>query len=211
MKIANIVYENELVNHTNVGYVNYYKGHTPYEKLDNTLPTLYVGWSFMKASNPDNEIIKNADILKKKIVANELYWECSYEESKASHIRGVDNFVNLAPNFYFQPKYNYINFDPIFFQIVDIQSLFDALPKKFDVLYNYRNEMIYLLLENKIFGVDLRMYDYFKFDTNDVIKGLSERSTIVHNDLDGMIFLNHYKIFPNFNLLRRYIITILPK
>ena len=211
MKICNIVYENELVNHTNVEYVNYYKGHTPYEKLDNTLPTLYVGWSFMKACNPDNEIIKNADILKKKIVANELYWECSYEESKASHIRGVDNFVSLAPNFYFQPKYNYINFDPIFFQIADIQSLFDALPKKFDVLYNYRNEMIYLLFENKIFGVDLKMYDYFRFDTNDVIKGLSERSTIVHNDLDGMIFLNHYKIFPNFNLLRRYLITILSK
>lgn len=209
MKIANVVYENELVNHTNVEYVNYYKGPTQYEKLDNTLPTLYVGWSFMKACNPDNEIIQNADILKKKIIANELYWECSFEESKASHIRGVDNFVNLAPNFYFQPKYSYVNFDPVFFQIVDIQGLLDALPKKFDAVYNYKNEMIYILLEKKIWGIDLRMYDYFKFDTNEMIRGLSERSTAVHTDLDGMIYLNHYKIFPNFNLLKRYLITIL--
>jgi hypothetical protein len=211
MKIANIVYENELVNHTNVEYVNYYKGPTQYEKLDNTLPTLYVGWSFMKACNPDNLVIHGADILKKKIVGNELYWECSYEESKASHVRGVDNFVNLAPNFYFQPKYKYINLDPVFFQIVDVQGLFDVLPKKIDVVYNYKNEMIYVKFENNIWGIDLRMYDYFKFDTNDIIKGLLERSAIVHDDLDGMIYLNHYKIFPNFNLLRRYLITILSK
>jgi hypothetical protein len=211
MKIANIVYENELVNHTNVEYVNYYKGLTQYEKLDNTQPTLYVGWSFMKACNPDNEIIRNADILRKKIIANELYWEFSFEESKASHIRGVDNFVNLAPTFYFQPKYVYVNLDPVFFQVVDIQGLFDVLPKKIDVAYNYRNEMIYVLFENKITGIDLRMYDYFKFDTNDIIKRLSERSAIMHNDLDGMMYLNHYKIFPNFNLLKRYLITILPK
>jgi len=209
MKIANVVYENELVNHTNVEYVNYFKGPTQYEKLDNTLPTLYVGWSFMKACNPDNEIIQNADILRKKIVANELYWECSFEESKASHVRGVDNFVNLAPNFYFQPKYVYVNLDPVFFQIADVQGLFDVLPKKIDVVYNYKNEMIYVLFENKITGIDLRMYDYFKFDTNDIIKRLSERSTKIHNDLDCMIYLNHYKIFPNFNLLRRYLITIL--
>jgi len=71
MIIANIVYEKELVNHVEVEYINYYRGLTEYDKLDKSLPTLYVGWSFMKSCNPNNEIIQNANILHKKIVANE--------------------------------------------------------------------------------------------------------------------------------------------
>jgi hypothetical protein len=74
MKIANIIYEKELVNHTKVEYVNYINEKIEYEKIGNNLPTLYVGWSFMKECNLKNEIIKNADILKKKIITNELYW-----------------------------------------------------------------------------------------------------------------------------------------
>ena len=68
MKIANIIHEKELVNHTKAEYVNYINKPTAYEDLDTTLPTLYVGWSLMKDSNPKNELIQNADILKKKIV-----------------------------------------------------------------------------------------------------------------------------------------------
>jgi hypothetical protein len=49
MKIANVIYEKELVNHTIVDYVNYINVATEYDSLDKTLPTLYVGWSFMKA------------------------------------------------------------------------------------------------------------------------------------------------------------------
>ena len=68
MKIANIVYEKNLVNHTKVDYINYVNGEVKYNNLDTSLPTLYVGWSFMKQCNPDNEIIQNANILYKKII-----------------------------------------------------------------------------------------------------------------------------------------------
>ena len=164
MKIANIIYEKELVNHTEVEYVNYYKGPKEYYTLDQTLPTLYVGWSFMKACNPNNPIIQNAVILHKKIVANELYWECSFEESKSSHIKGINNFISAVPQFYFTPKFSYINLDPIFFQIIDIQGLLDVVPKEIDMMYNFKNEMLYLLAGNKITGIDLKMYGFFQFN-----------------------------------------------
>src|ERR1035437_9527580 len=99
MKIANVIYEKELVNHIKSEYINYFNEPVEYNKLNELfqhenyshlmppqsyelLPTLYVGWSFMKICNPNNEIIKNANILHKKIVSNELYWEYRSEERR---------------------------------------------------------------------------------------------------------------------------------
>jgi hypothetical protein len=216
MKIANIIYEKELVNHTEVEYINYYKGPQEYDKLDKTLPTLYVGWSFMKFCNPGNQIIQHADILKKKIISNELYWECSFEESKQSHVRGVENFVNAVPQFYFGPKYGYVNLDPVFFQIVDIEGLMDVLPKEIQTSYCFKDEMLYVLGLNNlsrmcIWGINLKMYEFFKFNLVEIKEQISIRSAVYMNDMDGQMYLNQYKILPNFNLLKRYLITILSK
>ena len=208
MKIGNIIYEKELVNHTKVDYINYITGLTEYNSLDKTLPTLYVGWSFMKACNPKNELIQHADILKKKIISNELYWECNFEESKSSHVRGVENFVNAVPQFYFSPKYMFVNLDPVFFQIVDVQGILDYLPKEIDKLYNYKNEMLYVLVENKISGINLKMYDFFKINPEEIIQSLRQRTKSCLFDSDGGTYQSYYKVLPNFTLLKRYLITI---
>jgi len=211
MKIANVVYEKELVNHTMVEYINYHKGTLEYNSIDVKLPTLYVGWSFMKKCNPNNEIILHADILKKKIVTNELYWEFSFDESKASHVKGIDSFVNIAPQFYFTPKYQFVNLDPVFFQITEIEDLMAVLPKEIDVTYNFKDEMIYVLKDNKIWAINLKMYEFFKFNIAEIKEYISIRSAVYMNDMDGQMYLNQYKIFPNFQLLKRYMVVILTK
>jgi hypothetical protein len=211
MKIANVIHEKPLVNHTAVEYVNYIDKSTAYDTLDHSLPTLYVGWSFMKECNPNNEIIQNADILKKKIITNELYWEFSFEESKPSHVKGVQSFVNVAPQFYFQPKYIYTNLDPVFFQITDVEGLMDVLLKGFDRVYNFKDEMLYILKDNKIWGINLKMYEFFKFSITDIIERVCERSTETVRDGDGMLYVTQYKIFPNFTHLKRYLVVILTK
>jgi len=209
MKIGNIIYEKELVNHTKVEYVNYFNEQKIYNDLDKTLPTLYVGWSFMKACNPNNPIIQNADILKKRIIINELYWEFNFTESKPSHVKGVDKFAGIVPQFYFIPKYKYTNLDPVFFQLKDINDLMDVLPKKIDKLYNYKNEMIYLQKDNNIWGISLSMFSFFNFNIDEIKNSLSERTSILNIDLDGNIYQLYYRIFPNFELLKRFIITVL--
>ena len=212
MKIANIIHEKELVNHTKAEYINYYN--EPIIYLDGSLPTLYVGWSFMKASNPLNPIIQNADILRKKIITNELYWEFNFQESKASHIKGVDKFAGLAPEFYFKPRYTYTNLCPVFFQLKDIQDLMDVIPKEIDYIYQYKSDMIYLLKGNKITGINIKMYEFFKFDINDMIHRLGQRLKTGHEyitDFEGEIYQSYYKIFPKFELLKRYLVTILSK
>jgi hypothetical protein len=211
MKIANVIYEAELVNHTKAEYINYYNEPKVYNDLDKSLPTLYVGWSFMKACNPDDDIIQNADILKKKIITNELYWEFSFRESKPSHVKGVDKFAGLAPQFYFSPKYIYTNLDPVFFQLKDVEDLMDVCPKKIDTSYNYKNEMFYILKDNKIWGIDLRMYQFFQFNLEEILEKIGTRTTTLFTDLQGETYQTYYKIFPNFELLKRYIVAILSK
>ena len=215
MKIANIIYEKDLVNHTKVDYINYYNEPIEYDKIDKTLPTLYVGWLFMKKCNPDNEIIQNANILHNKIVGNELYWEFSYLENKTTHVKGVNNFTNSVPQFYFSPKYTYVNLDPVFFQLAYIDDLMDVLPKKIDVMYNYKNEMVYILSRhpegNRISGINLKMYEFFKFNPNEILLRIKDRTTEIHVDLEGEIYQKYYKILPNFQQLKRYVITILTK
>lgn len=208
MKIANIIHEKELVNHVESDYINYFNEPKSYDDLDKSLPTLYVGWSFMKSCNPDNNIIQNADILKKKIITNELYWEFSFTESKASHVKGVNTFTGLAPEFYFKPKYTYTNLDPVFFQLKDINDLMDVCPKKIDNCYNYKNEMLYLLVENKIWGINLNMYSFFLFNVNDILVKISGRTKSTISDIDGSYYQKYYKIFPNFEHLKRYIVTL---
>lgn len=215
MKIANIIHEKDLVNHTKVDYINYYNEEIGYDSIDKSLPTLYVGWTFMKKCNPDNEIIQNANILHNKIISNELYWEFSYNENKSSHVKGVNNFSELAPKFYFSPKYTYVNLDPVFFQIGYIDDLMDVLPRKIDSLYNYKNEMIYILSKhpegNRISGINLKMYEFFRFKPDEIINRISERTTQIYHDLEGETYQKYYKILPNFQQLKRYIITILTK
>lgn len=211
MKIANIVYEKELVNHTKIEYINYINEPLEYEKLDKSLPTLYVGWSFMKNCNPNNSVIQNADILYKKIITNELYWEMSFDENKQSHINGIERFINSAPQFYFTPQFTYTNLDPVFFQIKDVQDLMDVIPKNIKASYNFKNEIIYLLDDNKIWGINLLFYKYFKFNIEEIITQLSLRTKSSNYDYEGTDYMKYYKIFPNFTLLKRYIVFILSK
>ena len=212
MKIGNVIYENELVNHVKSDYINYFNEPKSYDDLDKSLPTLYVGWSFMKSCNKDNNIIQNADILKKKIITNELYWEFSFLESKSSHVKGVNTFAGLAPQFYFKPKYTYTNLDPVFFQLKDVDDLMDVVPKEINSIYQYKNEMIYLLFENNIWGINLNMFKFFKFDVNDIMHRVGDRLKINHeytNDFEGEVYQSKYKIFPNFEHLKRFVVTLL--
>lgn len=211
MKIANVVHDSELVNHTKVQYVNYINEPKSYNEMDKTLPTLYVGWSFMKVCNPDNKIIQNADILNKQIINNELYWEFSFIENKPSHVKGVDNFVSIAPELYFSPKYKYVNIDPVFHNLKTIDDFINVIPKEIDVSYNYKNEMIYLLSNNIIYGINLQFYDFFRFDVDQIIENLLIRTTVAHIDLNAETYQHFYKIFPNYTRLKRYLVTILSK
>ncbi|MFW6225593.1 MAG: hypothetical protein ACOC3V_01375 [bacterium] len=211
MKIGNIIYDGELVTHDMVDYINYIKKPIKFIDIANDLPTLYVGWSFMKETNTDCEIISNADILKKKIISGKLYWEFNFDEHKSSHVNGINRFVSKLPEIYFRFRYKYVDLDPIFFQITDTDELFDVLPKKIDLCYNYKDDILYVLSNDVIFGININTYTYFKFDESIIKKRINDRCDKYINDIDGDIYTKYNKKFPDFYMIRRYIPVILSK
>jgi len=209
MKIANIIYDDELINHTQVDYINYYKGEFNYEDVNGNLPTLYVGWSFMKKCNPHNPIIQNVDILKKRIITNQLYWEFSFIESKSSHVKGVNSFTRKCLDLYYSSKYKYINLDPIFFQISDTLEVLDVLPKKIDACYMYKNDILYILNGYNVWGINLNQYVFFNYDVNHIIEVIIDRTDKFYKDSDGEYYLKYYKLFPEYDRLKRYMVIML--
>lgn len=210
-KIANVIYEKELVNHTKCEYIEYIKEPISIEKINNQVPTIYVGWNFFKNANKTNELPSKVNILDKRIVSNELYWEFSFDENKSEHVNGVEIFTKKAPEYYFKTRYRYTNIDPVFFNIYDINDLEQLFPKKIDYYYQYKSSMIYFLHGNNITGIDLEMYGFFDFNTNQIIELIKSRSIDGCVDEPNNIYQSYYKIFPEFEYLKRYLVVLLSK
>jgi len=209
MKIANIVYESELVNHVEVEFINYYRGDTVPSSIDFDLPTLYVGWSFIKNNITNSDTREKLSILETIIVPNKLYWEFAFSENKTSHIKGVNKFVNLAPRFYFESRYKYFVIDPVISNIYTTNEIIDHLVGDIDTMYNYKNEMLYLLSGETIMGIDLKMFEFFKFSPDEIILEISKRTKASLIDLEGISYQQYLRIFPNFSYLKRYLVIIL--
>ena len=230
MILGNVIYKDELVNHEKVEYINYIQKPINFRELNTDIPTLYVGWFNMKELNQNDLLIQNQPILDKKIISNVLYWDFSFKENKGQHVEGVNYFVHNVPYYYFRPRYNYVNIDPVFFGINDLDDLNNILAKQYSAIYNYKGEMVYLLKTGKadepnwnnntrlygdaaIVGIDLNMYEHFEFNIDALLQLLYKKVPTEHiyNDFDGEIYEKHYKTFPDFDDLKRYLIVLLSK
>jgi len=216
MVLGNIIYQDELVNHKKVEYLNYVQSPISFRELNTDIPTLIVGWYGLKENNSEHELIQAQSILDKKIISNVLYWEFSFKENKGQHVEGVNKFVVNAPEYYFKPRYNYVNIDPVFFGISSIDDLNNMLAKEYDAVYNFKGKMLYLLRKEEnnnssIIGIDLDMYEHFEFNMDELIQTLHKKVPIdqIHNDFDGELHENYYKKFPYFDQLKRYMVVFL--
>lgn len=220
MKIGNIIHKEELVNHTPVDYINYVNisnefDHKNLKEYNNILPTLYVGWGLVK-NIYNNSSDQEVSILNKEIITNKQYWEFSFSENKSEHINGVQDFVTSAPYIYFNNRCSYEFINPIFLDLRDVDDLFgvDFLPKKFDVYLNYMDSVLYLLnidLDDKIYGFDLKLFNYLGFDTTQITNHLKTLSGVVINDLDGKKVQEWLEYFNSTKDIIKYMPVILNK
>lgn len=202
-KIGNIVYDSELINHDQLSYINYYENIFD-GRIDYSLPTLFVGWINLKNSFTSIDL----DILNKEIVANKQYWEFSFNENKASHVNGVIDFVNNLPKYFFEGTYSFTSIDPIFDVLRNNDDLLNLIDFNIDRIYNYKNESIFLLSEDRVIGIDLRVFKFMKFNTDLIIDTLINKADLVINDISGDLYVENYKIISNYTNLRRYIVVL---
>lgn len=212
-KIGNILYKDDLVNHTEVEYINYYKvdKNSSLMGIDFRLPTLYVGWELTKKLGENFDV--EVSILNKETEKYKSYWEFSFNEKKVDHISGVELFSINAPYYYFRRNYGYIGIDPIFNNIEHVEEIVPKLINDPDFLYNYKDEMLYALKEGsrRVYGIDLKMYEYFNMDIEHIKAKLIENSAKYVEDKEGSIYQEYYKSFSNFEELKRYLVVLLSK
>ena len=198
-----------MVDHKQVDHINYYN-REDLSEVNKNLPTLVVGWDYLKSIKL--ELDAEPSVLDNRIITNLLYWQPSFDEERSEHVEGVKNFVDNVPFYYFLEKYQYINLDPLFFIISDLDDLKNVLPNEIDGVYRYKNEMLYILKDNKITGLDLDSYSFYKFDIEDMYQyvcGLVKNQTQIYNDTEAKQYRKFKSKFPYFNRLKTYMLPIL--
>jgi len=213
MKLGNVIYGDELVKHIAASYINYIDDVADYNAVNKELPTLFVGWRFMKENNQHIKQIKKADILDKTIKEKRLYWEFSFDENKSEHVNGVQDFVDAVPSLYYDSMFDYICIDPVFDKIKTFNDLTSKLPDVIDTCYVFKDQAIYIKQGNVIYGIDLNMFGFFGFDTTKIVDIITNKTFLskTHLDSDGEMHKKMLRTFPNFHHLKRYMCDILEK
>src|SRR5205807_561040 len=117
-------------------HINFFK---TYEEIeDKTLPTLIVGWEYVKTKFNDLNIL-NKEIDKK------TYWTFSFSERRDDSYNDIEIFINKIPELLFN-ELSYTNIDPIFEDIKSEKQLIEVLEKiNYLTYFNKEKNMLYLL------------------------------------------------------------------
>jgi len=197
MILANLFYDEDLVNHKEVSYIKYLKfNKSKFPDFDSSLPSLIVGWNLAK------KIVKRyeLDILEKTLKENLFYWEFAFSENRKEHINGIVEFISNILDYY-HADFKYEILDPTFLNIKSFNDLMSHIATSKDsIIYQYKSEMVYYYADNVIYGIHLPYYQFLGIDLIDL------KPTILDS---GEHYEKYQKIFPDQPHLLRYIGSLL--
>lgn len=137
------------------------------ETIDDSLPTLIVGWEKTKEIYGDR-----VSILHKKI-DDKTQWTFSTKERKVDYDKDIESFMsNCYSNI--GKDINYVYIDIIHDSKKKIKKIIRKIYSlKNPKVYNHLNRMIYIYGDNIVFGVDTEMLSYIGIDYNKILTKLS--------------------------------------
>jgi len=158
------------------------------ETIDDSLPTLIVGWDKTKEIYGDK-----VSILHKKI-DDKTQWTFSTKERKVDYDKDIESFMsNCYSNI--GKDINYIYIDIIHDSKKKIKKIINKIYSfKNPKVYVHLNRMIYIYGDNIVFGVDIEILNYIGIDYKKVLGKMSKISNCLF--IDEKIF-NIYKSIIN--------------
>lgn len=119
--------------------------------IDDTLPTLIIGWGKTK------ELFGEEVSILHKQINSKLFWTFTPKERKSDYDSDYDSFMSLCYNT-FGENIPYVYLDILYGKRkVNFRIIRKILSLKNPVVYISENEMVYIYGENIIFGVDLNV------------------------------------------------------
>lgn len=177
MKVANIVSDSKVDVSKDFNIVK-----TTDEIIDK-IPTLIVGWDFIKEKYPDY------DILNKKLSDN-VYWTFKKTEKRDIYEEDIFNFIELSYKS-FVNKTTYIFIDPIHRSRKEIKKILKKIYSFKKIISYEHGHMIYIYGENLIFGVDLNLIEFIGLNINKIKTKIIQISNIFLTEKD--IFIEYKK------------------
>jgi len=168
------------------------------ESVDNSLPTLIVGWGKTKEIFGDK-----ISILNKKISDN-LYWTFLPTERRVDYDDDIIIFKRVCYD-NFGSELSYVYIDPIHDKPQKIKKILKKIYSLNEsISYFTDKNMLYILGENIIFGVNLEITEFIGIKTNSIITRVVNlrNSVLIDNEIFNKCkeFIkkldNKYKLVP---------------
>lgn len=162
MYLGNIVTDEKL-------NIEYYNICNDIDNIDETLPTLIIGWKKTKSIIGEG----NVSILHKKI-NEKLYWTFDSKERKSDMDLDLETFINVCVNKY-GDNIPYVYLDILYGKRkINFKIIKKILSLKQTFTYITENDMLYIYGENIIFGIDLEMVEYVSNKKNKILNKINE-------------------------------------
>ena len=138
------------------------------ETIDDSLPTLIVGWEKTKEIYGDK-----VSSLHKKI-DDKTQWTFTTKERKVDYDKDIESFMsNCYSNI--GKDINYVYIDVMHDTKKKIKKIIKKIYSlKNPKVYNHLNRMIYIYGDNIVFGVDIEILSYIGIDYNKILTKLSK-------------------------------------
>jgi hypothetical protein len=137
------------------------------ETIDDSLPTLIVGWEKTKEIYGDK-----VSILHKKI-DDKTQWTFTTKERKVDYDKDIESFMSKCYS-NIGKDINYVYIDVMHDTKKKIKKIIKKIYSlKNPKVYNHLNRMIYIYGDNIVFGVDIEILSYIGIDYNKILTKLS--------------------------------------
>lgn len=132
--------------------------------IDNSLPTLIIGWYKTKELYPEQ------DILERKINDN-LFWIFKKSESRDKYESELFDFIELSYKNLIK-DIDYVFIDPLNYSLSKIKKILTKIKNSKDIIGYKHDQMIYLYTNKIIFGIDLKLLEFIGINTYKIITKL---------------------------------------
>jgi hypothetical protein len=162
MKIANIVSTTKIDITNDINVVK------SLDEITQGLPTLIIGWDYIKKNYP------SYDIIERKLDKN-LYWTFKKTEKRDLHEEDLYNFLQKTYKDLIKDV-DYVFIDPIIMKRKVIKKIIKKIHKTSNIISYQHDNMIYIYGDNIIFGVDLTLTDFIGLDRNKLLTKIKNKS-----------------------------------
>jgi len=186
MKVGNIVNCNEEIDerYFNCISVDEFMSDNSHNNKDGKLPTLIVGWGFVKENFSEVSILSKTITPPTSDGDGGVFWTFSRKEKRGIYELNLKEFKEKCYVDLINGIKTY-NIDPIIYKINNTDELCGRILKLGDgVGYLFQDRIVYIYKDNNIFMIDLELMEFIGFNKEQIVKTLVDNLNVFGDNFE---------------------------